>query len=1331
MATSSKSPLPPRPQSVPLLRKTMSPDPPNLRASAARAKTPLNKNLGKSLNLKSSLGGTFLFGSPSYPSPLDRIRSTKRDRAIELGLSTALQDSLDLNATFPKVCKPKSKQEEYQLDAFKPHRNLDQIASDSLHSFSLSPAHCRGSFLEAAADPRLTTSWQFYNFVGGAGTGAVFPTTVRNPNKAIVTINARTSEILTANDMAVELFNYSRQQLIGIKLSDLFADTHKEKQEALVEQHVEASGAMVMVSGKVLEALDSCGIVFPVSVWMKKLTWEEEPRCIAVMEPVERKTAIVIFDNQGFIVDCGSDFAFLHGYHEVGDLIGVNLKKLIPALELPTSENMKKHVKKQRATGRTRDGATFPLSISLKAKYGKDLKKLDRDKELSDDQLFYKGIVWVFANISGLVTFTPEGIIHSCNQNFSLLLFGYQEKELVGKQIVDLIPNFYDDMDDIDDNSMPLPPFDDEDDEFGDDQFCMEKDPKSTVIYSRELDSKASNFSEGKSERSFHDFEESITSSSISTSTGLSSSHSTTDSIKNSERTTSDWSFAPMNSTLLEKESMVANFGDSKVDNSFSESSFASFESGSLTPKTNAEDSGIDDRSASPEKVRLEISENGIGKQNGPVTTPSLADTSVPIMDSKGEDRKFLTSSFINDQNEDELCSEEIGNEDDSVAKKIASDDFREVQDLHVDSPQTTVNSSDTYSHQKNPEHSLKERLSADPVCPTGSTRITESFLDHSNEVLSFDSTTEHSSVERSFAESVNSTGSSRMSESLSDTDSQACLHVHDKSSDNHSSVLTSLTDLENQTGSSRTSEPLPGNCDLISPRSSADATCSKAISSHSTNGNLTSAEMSPADLHSLEGSTRMQETPPNDGAFNLEGLTSTPNLVTSVEHTDASSPYQPVCEGSFVGKARHKDGCLLGIIFQVKKMELNDGRVLYCAWISRDPGEEGEGGRSTSSFALASSFNSTSPLDYSVNSIAELPQYLNECSARETEPSPGRGRYDERYITLQSIGKGAFGFVKVGQRRCDGLKVIVKFIRKAKILPDCWVDDPLLGSIPLEIALLANLKHPNIVKMLEAFENEEFFQLVMEKHGSGMDLFEFIDKQPATDEALCSYLFKQVVSAVSFLHSKSIVHRDVKDENIILDDKFHIKLIDFGSAAYMEEGKKFCTFCGTMEYCSPEVLMGNSYSGPELELWSMGVTLYTLVFGENPFYDIEETIRAELHPPFAVSNDLMFIICWLLHPNPRWRATMSDLEENDWINQYVDIKKYSFEAVLGDELDGAALLVSALGLNCSQSSDGDISQDDVIDYAHQEEQSNLQLSALQEYLNMVDKEDDDTDGEI
>ena len=93
------------------------------------------------------------------------------------------------------------------------------------------------------------------------------------------------------------------------------------------------------------------------------------------------------------------------------------------------------------------------------------------------------------------------------------------------------------------------------------------------------------------------------------------------------------------------------------------------------------------------------------------------------------------------------------------------------------------------------------------------------------------------------------------------------------------------------------------------------------------------------------------------------------------------------------------------------------------------------------------------------------------------------------------------------------------------------------------------------------------------------------------------------------------------QDENVILDESFQVKLIDFGSAAFMEPDKLFSTFCGTMEYCSPEVLLGNRYRGPELELWSVGVTLYTLIFGENPFYDVEETIKAELNPPFPVSQ--------------------------------------------------------------------------------------------------------------
>ncbi|KAI1730341.1 protein kinase domain-containing protein [Ditylenchus destructor] len=286
-----------------------------------------------------------------------------------------------------------------------------------------------------------------------------------------------------------------------------------------------------------------------------------------------------------------------------------------------------------------------------------------------------------------------------------------------------------------------------------------------------------------------------------------------------------------------------------------------------------------------------------------------------------------------------------------------------------------------------------------------------------------------------------------------------------------------------------------------------------------------------------------------------------------------------------------------------------------------------------------------------------------------EDENSDGvRGEYSRHYDTFQQIGNGAFGSVKLSARKDTGLLAVTKFVCKAKVLPESWVPSMKRGNrmLPIEVHLLETLNHPNIVKVLDVFENERYYQLVMEKLGCGMDLFEFIDNlHIKLDEPLTSYIFRQIVSAVDYLHENHIVHRDLKDENVIIDQNFHCKLIDFGSAAYFGENIVFSTFCGTMEYCAPEVLTGNKYHGPELEMWSLGILLYTLVFFQNPFRSAQETVRAEFEIPCRISEGLNQVLSFLLLPDPHSRATIAEIKLHWWVTQKVDPKHYSFKDIL------------------------------------------------------------------
>ncbi|WWC88790.1 uncharacterized protein L201_003703 [Kwoniella dendrophila CBS 6074] len=163
---------------------------------------------------------------------------------------------------------------------------------------------------------------------------------------------------------------------------------------------------------------------------------------------------------------------------------------------------------------------------------------------------------------------------------------------------------------------------------------------------------------------------------------------------------------------------------------------------------------------------------------------------------------------------------------------------------------------------------------------------------------------------------------------------------------------------------------------------------------------------------------------------------------------------------------------------------------------------------------------------------------------------------------------------------------------------------------IAAEIKTSPERGHPNIGKLLDFFEDREFYYLVMPRFGTGLDLFDRVESSPTGLEPFeVRSLLGQLCDAVKFLHANGIVHRDIKDENVILDGKGRCQLIDFGSAAHWRPGKRWDTFSGTLHYASPEILRGEMYSGKEQDIWALGVVGYVLLVGETPFSELPDEV--------------------------------------------------------------------------------------------------------------------------
>uniref|UniRef100_A0A0K0EX60 Calcium/calmodulin-dependent protein kinase type 1 (inferred by orthology to a C. elegans protein) n=1 Tax=Strongyloides venezuelensis TaxID=75913 RepID=A0A0K0EX60_STRVS len=261
------------------------------------------------------------------------------------------------------------------------------------------------------------------------------------------------------------------------------------------------------------------------------------------------------------------------------------------------------------------------------------------------------------------------------------------------------------------------------------------------------------------------------------------------------------------------------------------------------------------------------------------------------------------------------------------------------------------------------------------------------------------------------------------------------------------------------------------------------------------------------------------------------------------------------------------------------------------------------------------------------------------------------RDKYDFKDV----LGTGAFSKVFLAECKLQpGYLVAIKCIDKKALKGK-------EESLDNEIRVLRKLKHPNIVQLLDTFDEKQYVYLVMELVTGG-ELFDRIVAKGSYTEKDASDLIRQVLQAVAFMHDNGVVHRDLKPENLLYynqDENSKIMISDFGLSKTEESGV-MATACGTPGYVAPEVLQQKPY-GKAVDVWSIGVIAYILLCGYPPFYDendanlFAQIIRGEYEfdSPFwdDISDSAKDFISHLMCCDPSRRFSCSEALRHPWIS--------------------------------------------------------------------------------
>ncbi|KAI4882060.1 hypothetical protein NFI96_028315 [Prochilodus magdalenae] len=273
----------------------------------------------------------------------------------------------------------------------------------------------------------------------------------------------------------------------------------------------------------------------------------------------------------------------------------------------------------------------------------------------------------------------------------------------------------------------------------------------------------------------------------------------------------------------------------------------------------------------------------------------------------------------------------------------------------------------------------------------------------------------------------------------------------------------------------------------------------------------------------------------------------------------------------------------------------------------------------------------------------------LSEDGPGSPSSQPGRPLQVGFYEIIRTLGKGNFAVVKLARHKVTKTQVAIKIIDKTRL------DATDLEKLNREVKIMKLLNHPHIIKLYQVMETKDMLYIVTEfaKHG---EMFDHLASNGRLSEAEARRTFWQILSAVEYCHRHHVVHRDLKAENLLLDDNMNIKLADFGFGNFYVPGERLSTWCGSPPYAAPEVFEGKAYEGPQLDIWSLGVVLYVLVCGSLPFDGAtlpalkQRVTEGRFRVPYFMSQDCENLIRRMLAVDPTKRISVAQIKQHRWM---------------------------------------------------------------------------------